>query len=655
MVLLFHLDRLEGGFLGVDAFFVVSGWLITWKMLNQADRDGRIHLRRFWVARLRRIIPAAMVVLLTVAAVWPIVGIEVASLRRDLFWAAGWVSNWGTVSGGGDYWARFGDPSPVTHFWSLAIEEQFYLVWPIAVAAVVALSRSHRRNAALVAVLGAVGSIAVMNLTFDPVDVTATYMNTFARAHSLLIGAAAAAFTTVLPHGGLRGGSTARRLAPVGLAIAVAVMAFASDRSDWMFVWGFPVFAGCVMIVVVAAADGLGETLLASTPLRWLGDRSYGLYLWHWPIFLLLSPERVGASDAVHSMLALDATRVTVAVVVADLSFRFVESPIRRRRRLVDWRASLAAVGATSALVAIGVAMVPVVTTSESSSVTLPPPPPPTTAFTTPTLPGSTVPRSTVPDDAGEDGVSSPATTIVASTAVAAPTTVALPTTPLRVLVAGDSTGVQLAESLTSFAERVPDQLVVGSATFNGCGLTAGSDGRLHEFTTEQGDRDFVDLRGCHQMWESMPQRVRDEFIDAVVVNIGPWDSVDIHLDDDVVVSVADPQGQQLITDAYERFVRQISDAGATVVWVVPADSRLGWGNVDDPLNDPERWDALRAIIGELDVVSVDFDGWLTASGLDGPEGRPDGVHLALPTRERFVTELLAPSLEAERIRLAQG
>ena len=301
-VLWFHLDRLPGGNLGVDAFFVLSGWLITWRLLNEADRDGAIGLGRFWSARVRRIMPASVAVLVTVAVVWPLAGIDVPSLRRDVVWAAGWASNWGTITSGGDYWARFGDLSPVTHFWSLAIEEQFYLAWPLVLFLVVRRSQNHRLTVGVLSAAAAFASIIAMNVMFDPGDPTGTYMNTFARAHNLLIGATAAAFTTVLADGHLRGGRIARRLAPAGVVVAVAIVALSSDQTAWMFRWGFPVFAIAMVTVVVGAADGFGERVLASAPLRWLGNRSYGLYLWHWPVFLFISPSRLGVSDSGAAM-----------------------------------------------------------------------------------------------------------------------------------------------------------------------------------------------------------------------------------------------------------------------------------------------------------------------------------------------------------------
>ena len=217
---------------------------------------------------------------------------------------------------------------------------------------------------------------------------------------------------------------------------------------------------------------------------------------------------------------------------------------------------------------------------------------------------------------------------------------------PLRVLVAGDSTAVHLSEALLSYAATVPDQLTAGNASFPGCGLSASSDGRLHEFTNRTGERELIDLSGCLDQWDSIPRRVTDEAIDVVLVSIGPWDVVDIHLDG-TVVSIADSVGRRLVEDAYVRFVDRVRSVGALVVWIRPADARLGWGAVDDPINDAERWIATRAIIDRLDVVQVDLPDWLIATDLVGPDGRPDGVHLTPELNARFVEEMVAPTLRS--------
>lgn len=627
LVLAFHLGHLAGGILGVDAFFVVSGWLITWKLLGEMAASNTLNLRRFWASRARRLVPASLLVIAFVALVWPLVGIAVPSLRHDILWSLAWSSNWGTITGGGDYWARFSNPSPLSHFWSLAIEEQYYLVWPAVIWLCVRRRQHHRLVVGVLAAAGAAASIAFMVVWFDPLSPTSTYMNTGARAHSLLIGAAAAAITRQRPDGSLHGGRTARWLAPVAALVAVAIVVSAQDNSTWLFRWGFPLFAVVMTIVVVAAADGLGERVLGSRPLRWIGDRSYGLYLWHWPLFLLMSSDRMHFDGA-----ALDIARVLASVLAAHLSLSYVEAPIRSRDRVPGQAALLALATTTIAIAAFALVVVPDATAGPSATViTLPPPAPASTAG------GAAV--STTSDGVGTT-VTEPAGTN--DTVDSAPA----PVGPVRVLVAGDSTAVELGDALVRYAAEHPDEIVAGSAAFPGCGLSASDDGRLHQFTNEQGQPDVLSLEGCLSEWAAIVQRVSSaEQIDIVLVNIGAWDAVDMLLTNGSVVSVADPVGRALIDEAYQAFVGAVENAGAQVVWVTPPDVDLQWDRIDSPIDDPARWAALRAVIDSLPVDQIDLPGWLTAGGLSGPEGRPDGVHLADDVNTDFVATVVVPEL----------
>jgi peptidoglycan/LPS O-acetylase OafA/YrhL len=652
LVVAFHLGYLDGGNLGVDAFFVISGWLITWRLLAEHDRAARIGLGHFWGARVRRLMPASLLVIGLVVVMWPLLGIEVASLRRDALFATFWSSNWGTISGGGDYWARFGEASPLTHFWSLAIEEQFYLVWPLLLVGTVAVARRCRFNAraavSTVALLLAAASVLYMGALFDPADRTAAYMNTFARAHALLIGAAAGAFT-IDREGRLRGGGTARRLAPAAAVLALTLVAFSSERSDWLFRWGFPLFALAAVIVVVAVADGAWGRVLASPPMRWVGDRSYGIYLWHWPVIVLLDDQRTSLDG-----VALAVLRVAVSVALADLSYRLIEQPIRTRRRLAGRRGGLAATLALAGIVAVALVLVPAPRSSEASIVTLAPAPvvqalaPTTTATETSDLPTIT-PDTLQPNDtpATSATAASASTAVPPATAAPAATTAPAVPRPVRVLIVGDSTAVHLAEALIPYSQQHTDTVQTGSAAFPGCGLSAVDDGRLHAMTESDGEQSTIDLSACVSEWDTIARRVASEGYEVVLVSVGPWDGTDIAMADGRVVSVADTDGSTMIARAYRAFVGQVEATGARVVWITPPDIDIEWDRISSPMDDPTRWQALRDIVADLPVEQVDLSAWLAATGNDGPVGRPDGVHLSKEAAIEFVRDAVVPQLVA--------
>ncbi len=595
--------------------------------------------------------PASLTVIGIVVVLWPLLDIQVPSLRRDALFATFWSSNWGTISGGGDYWARFGEVSPLTHFWSLAIEEQFYLVWPLLLVGTVAVARRSRLGAraavSIVALVLAAASVLYLSALFDPADRTVAYMNTFARAHALLIGAAAGAFT-VDRGGSLRGGGIARRLAPAAAVLALTLVAFSSERSDWLFRWGFPMFAVAAVIVVVAVADGAWSRVLASRPMRWVGDRSYGIYLWHWPVIVLLDAQRTSIDG-----IALAVARVAVSVALADLSYRFVEQPIRARRRLAGRRGGVAAGLALAAIVAVTLVLVPAPRSSEALIVTLAPaasvqaPAPSTTAGATEELATVTTDAPPPNDTGATAALGAPAPSASTTPPATVATTTPAAPRPVRVLVAGDSTAVHLAEALLPYSAEHPDVVLAGSGAFPGCGLSAFDDGRLHILTDSDGTQSTIDLSACVTQWGSIARRVASEGYEVVLVSVGPWDSTDIVMADGRVVSVGDPDGATMSSRAYRAFVGQVETAGARVVWITPPDIDFEWDRVASPMDDPSRWQTMRAILDGLPIEQIDLPAWLTATGNDGPVGRPDGIHLSPEAAADFVREAVVPQLVA--------
>jgi peptidoglycan/LPS O-acetylase OafA/YrhL len=556
-----------------------------------------------------------------------VLAIDVPSLRRDIVWALGWASNWGTITAGGDYWARFGEASPVAHFWSLAVEEQLYLVWPVVVWLLA--RRGGRTRAIGVAALAlAAASVGTMLVLFEPNDPTATYLHTGARAHSLLLGAAAASVSIAAarrPH--LRAAIRALFLPAVATVVAIGLLS--DEGSTWLYRWGFPVFALAMALIVMRVGERTDRSRLAHPVLAWVGDRSYGIYLWHWPVILLLSPPRFGVTGPVRDVLC-----AATAVGLAAVSHAWLEQPIRRSRRVTwAWAPGIAGVALLVCVAVLGFASPSARPSGGSASaVTLPP--------------ATTVPPPTEPEEIAQVlgmQLERPVSTLRA--AVTTSTTIA-PTGPLRVLVVGDSTAMQLADALMpAAATDHPEHLVVGSAAFHGCGLTAAADGRKHESTNPDGSMELNDLSGCTYQWASLRQRVVDEAVDVVVVYVAAWDGTDIHLADGREVSIAQPAGKQLVSDAYRAFVADVSRAGARMLWVVPPDLEVQWDRLQTPLDDPVRWKAMRSLIHSLPVEELDLSGWLAGQGMEGQEGRPDGVHLTDALNERFVQEVVVPRL----------
>ncbi len=345
-VMLYHSDLgwMPAGFLGVEVFFVVSGYLITWLLLSEWRQSGSIDVKRFWQRRARRLLPALFaMVAATLSFAIVFQPTEVVGLRGDVLAALGYVANWYLILVQKSYFEAMGRPSLLQHLWSLAVEEQFYLLWPLVLALLLRLW--HPRRVLLVALAGAALSALLMAVLYQPdVDPSRIYYGTDTRAAGLLIGAALAfvwqpGFSKLLPlaspmnDGGGRGTGSLLPLLLDALGLAgLGILLWASISLDEfepaLYLWGLTLVAFITAWIIVVATDPRAHlgSLLDRKPLRWIGVRSYSIYLWYWPVFDLTRPRL----DVPFSGFSLFVLRLAVTIALAELSFRFVETPIRQ-------------------------------------------------------------------------------------------------------------------------------------------------------------------------------------------------------------------------------------------------------------------------------------------------------------------------------------
>src|SRR5919199_276647 len=353
-VLLYHAQApwLPGGFLGVDVFFVISGYLIASLLLAEWRERGRIDLKAFWLGRVRRLLPA-LYLLLAVTLAFSVLFLpdEVARLRADAIAAFGYVTNWYLVFGHQSYFETVGRPSLLQHLWSLAVEEQFYVLWPLLFAAGMSWGVScwRKRRLLVGVIVGAASSALLMAILYRPeVDPSRLYYGTDTRATALLVGVALA-FVWAPGRSRTRTGWTLALLFDIaGLAALGGLVWFCAwldESQSFLYQGGFALVAltSAVLIAAVVHPQArLGAGLLGRQPLRWIGLRSYGIYLWHWPIFMVTRP----GLDVPLDGLPLLALRLAATVVLAALSYRYVETPIRTGALGRAWRALREARGA---------------------------------------------------------------------------------------------------------------------------------------------------------------------------------------------------------------------------------------------------------------------------------------------------------------------
>jgi peptidoglycan/LPS O-acetylase OafA/YrhL len=628
LVVAYHLDVewARGGFLGVDLFFVISGYLITTLLLRERAATGTISLRTFWVRRFRRLVPPLVAMVAVTVALTRLYGIpeQWQAVRWDAASALGYVANWRFVTADQSYFQTLLGPSPLRHTWSLAVEEQWYLLWPLAVVGMLVLHRrGHRRLPIVVIASAALLSATAMVLLYDAADPTRVYFGTDTRAQQLLVGAGLAWVLWAYPKAqGSGGGRLLRPLVSVGLVAFVFVAMTTSDQAPWLYRGGFLLVSvlGALLVWGVGIRDGASApTWLAWPPLVWIGIRSYAIYLWHWPVILFVGPP-MGLDLGRFQLATL---QVALTVLLAEATYRFIERPVRRttmRPALVlgSWTAVSFAVIAVAAI-----ALVPPEGRSLSSgSVLVPNTPVPNSPAPTPPGTSTTVPVRRA--DAGTAGPSTNATTPTSTTVSS------LPAEPRTMLLLGDSTAFALAKAADPTAIR--PWKIEAYATL-GCGISAGDP---IDSSASDPIRQGEECIRWQEDWNFWTATLRP---DVSVVMVGAWEVLD-HAVDGRIHRFPSPEWSAVVRDALAAAMDR-AGVGNTPVAALALPCMKQSEDAPFPAtdrNDPARIDEfnrlLREVVAErpnarlLDLSTVLCPSGAYLDEIDGRQLRYDGVHV---------------------------
>ena len=630
-VILYHanVSWLPGGFLGVEVFFVVSGFLITSLMIEERSTNGRVDLRKFWIRRARRLLPALLVMLLAVAlSVATFATDSAPDFRRDVIPSLLYVSNWWQIWFVESPYFAASDLPVLRHLWSLAVEEQWYLVWPVAF---VLLARLPRRIAAtIVFLLGAIGAVATALLWLPDSESRTNflYLSTPTRASGLLLGAALALWwqrtdsvrrwlTVLLDIGGV---------VLLGVIAVAAATVHVSDRSLYQG-WLASTSVISVMLIVVAVrpSGSVLKKLLGSSLLAAIGRRSYGLYLWHWPIFVF--------GDARGSATNLFVCSA-ITVVVNEICFQFVEQPARRGV-IGDWwhsRQDWSTVRKTvQFIVGMGlIAGVSVVGVRVSAIEA----------------------RDLSVDTSNEEVVfelTSPATTEPATTQTTVATTrTTLPKLPRRVVIVGDSQAHSLYVNRPSGIEKT---FQLANGALDGCGVFehgVGIGGKTGGFR-----RDFGNCEGFEKKWAASAAKAK---ADVALVVLGAWEVLDLRIGN-VVYNLGSDSTNALFARQLGKGVQALRKTGATVALLeVPCMRPVESSGGPVPPLPQRRDDARTGHLNELmrEFASPENDGvyfvegpveWCTNMKISTSTSyRWDGVHVYKPGA-KLIFETVASQL----------
>jgi peptidoglycan/LPS O-acetylase OafA/YrhL len=591
-VLLYHqnVSWMHGGYLGVDLFFVLSGYLITSLLVTEWQASGTIALRAFWARRARRLLPALLALLIAVAMFGPPFATvqQRAGLRLDVVATLGYVANWRAIVSGHAYMDRFSVASPLMHTWSLAIEEQWYLVWPLLVVAVLRGRGGLRRLGGVAVGLTVVTAGWGWWITRSGISVSRGYYGTDTRAPSLLIGALLAIALTAHPV--VRGRLAVWSLhaaAVLGAGIIGWLWVTTPTDSPSLFHGRLLLGAVCAAAViadVVQPGPGLLARACSWRPLMTIGLVSYGVYLWHWPVFLVLDPARTTLRG-----WPLFGLRCVVTGLLATTSYVLLERPIRlgaARRWPVALRYGTAPAAAAAALVGVVVVTAGAATGPSLESIASRihrSPPPPTAA----SLAGRT-----------------------------------------RVMVSGDSTAMMLAVGFGSSGDAIAG-LQISDAAALGCGL-------LRDGTVDHAGVWQAEPTRCN--WDNAWSRhlVATYRPDVVVFLTGVWDLPDRRIAGELLRPGNVAYGRYF-TAELDSLLKLLSPNGAHIALLTsPYYTRAPSADRDRALGDPHRVDAMNNLLRvyasthPTTTTVIDYGAWIDAH--DSATLRPDGVHLAPDT-----------------------
>ena len=623
---------LSGGFLGVDVFFVLSGFLITSLLIDEISRTGRIGLKDFWIRRARRLLPALIVMVLAVVAVRELFAAEsTAALRDHAVATFFWMSNWVFVAEKSDYFSQGAPHSPLQHTWSLGVEEQYYVFWPLLLAAVVAglAAITYRRGVALTArmvrmtvfaiasvgVIVSAGATIVFSSGASQETLNRIYFGTDTRMQALLVGAAAAALLVRDWRGLTAGGMLlrarwarwlARALPVVGLVV-LGLAAHLATGSAQEFHRGLLIVVAAAAILVIASValeqDGPVARLLALPPLVGLGAISYGVYLWHWPIFLVVNGERTGTTG-----WELFALRCAATIAVATVVWWAVEQPVRRWRPVAVPMLPLAAATAATAAV-VTMTVLPVgLRPGESARG----PQIDSAALIAPEIPVevSTPVRHRAPGET-------------------------------RVVVFGDS----IAWALMRYLPQTPG-LDFADYTTIGCGIARGGP---YRYVGQE-----LDQKPECDAWPSRwAQRINHERPEVALLIVGRWEVVD-RMNRGRWTHIGESGYDAYLRGELNRALDILGSTGARIVVTTEpynrrAEKADGSLYPEDQPNRADRWNAiLRSVVSDRpNATLLDLNRKLSPNGyyqtrVNGVRMRSDGVH---PTPE--AVEWLTPWLVA--------